>query len=58
MEPFQKRIAGGCHLTRDVPALVRQAGFEVEELTQEYLPGPGPGKPWTYVFRGRAVRGA
>ena len=32
MEPFQKRIAGGCHLTRDVPALVRDAGFEIVEL--------------------------
>jgi SAM-dependent methyltransferase len=56
MEPFQKRIAGGCHLTRDVPALVRDAGFEVVELTEEYLPGPSPSKPWAYVYRGRALR--
>ena len=54
-EPFQKRIAGGCHLTRDVPALLSEAGFEIVELTDDYLPGPGLGKPWTYVYRGRAV---
>jgi SAM-dependent methyltransferase len=56
LEPFQKRIAGGCHLTRDVPALVRAAGLEMVDLTEEYLPGPGPSRPWTYVYRGRAVR--
>ena len=57
MEPLQKRIAGGCHLTRDVPALVRAAGFEVVDLDEDYLPGPSPSKPWGYVYRGRAIRG-
>lgn len=55
LEPLQKRVAGGCHLTRDVPALVRDAGLEVMELSAEYLPGPGLSHPWTYVYRGRAV---
>ena len=55
MEPFQKRIAGGCHLTRDVPALAAAAGLEVVELAQEYLPGPAPSRPWAFVSRGRAV---
>jgi ubiquinone/menaquinone biosynthesis C-methylase UbiE len=56
LEPFQRRIAGGCHLTRDMSALVREAGLEVVELDEDYLPGPGPCKPWGYVYRGRAVR--
>ncbi len=56
MEPLQKRLAGGCHLTRDMPALVRAAGFEVVDLNEDYLPGPSPSKPWGYVYRGRAVR--
>jgi SAM-dependent methyltransferase len=56
LEPFQRRIAGGCHLTRDIPALVRDAGLEVVELHEDYLPGPAPSKPWGYVYRGRAVR--
>jgi SAM-dependent methyltransferase len=54
MEPIQKRVAGGCHLTREVPALVRAAGLQVGALEQDYLPGPGFMKPWTYVTSGRA----
>ena len=55
MEPFQRRIAGGCHLTRDVPALVEAAGFEVAELRQEYVVGPAVARPWTYGTVGRAL---
>lgn len=55
LEPVQKRLAGGCHLTRDIPELVRAAGLEVVELEADYLPGPGPSHPWGYVYRGRAV---
>ena len=55
MEPFQRRIAGGCHLTRDVPALVEVAGFEVAELRQEYVVGPAVARPWTYGTVGRAL---
>lgn len=32
LEPLQKRIGGGCHLTRDAPTLLERAGFSVEEL--------------------------
>ena len=42
VEPIWKRIAGGCHLTRDIPALIREAGFQFETLESMYLPGtPG-----------------
>lgn len=54
LEPVQKRVAGGCHLTRDVPTLVAAAGLEVEDLDQHYLEGPGFMKPWTYLSLGRA----
>jgi ubiquinone/menaquinone biosynthesis C-methylase UbiE len=47
-EPLQKRIAAGCHLTRDVPALLADAGLQVERLDQAYLPGPGISKPWEF----------
>lgn len=40
IEPLWKRLAGGCHLTRDVPALLRGAGFALRDLDQLYLPGP------------------
>jgi SAM-dependent methyltransferase len=55
LEPVQKRVVGGCHLTRDVPALVTGATFDVAELTQLYLPGPGFMRPWTYLSLGRAA---
>jgi ubiquinone/menaquinone biosynthesis C-methylase UbiE len=56
MEPLQKAVAGGCHLSRDIPALVSDAGFEITALQQRYLPGPKAGQPWTYVHSGTAVR--
>ena len=56
-EPVQKRIAGGCHLTRDPVALVTAAGFEVLEHEAAYLEGPRFGRPWTYVHRVLARRG-
>ena len=54
MEPVQKAVAGGCHLTRDTPALVTAAGMDVVSLEQSYLGGPGVSKPWTYLTSGRA----
>lgn len=53
-EPLQKRIAGGCHLTRDVPELLSRAGWQVESLEQAYLPGPRFSRPWTYLSWGVA----
>ncbi|QCQ93431.1 class I SAM-dependent methyltransferase [Rhodococcus sp. SGAir0479] len=38
-EPIQKAVAGGCHLTRDIPALVRAGGFEIGELDTFYEKG-------------------
>jgi SAM-dependent methyltransferase len=51
LEPVQRAVAGGCHLTRDIPALVTAAGWRVEEREQAYLPGPGFARPWTYGYR-------
>jgi SAM-dependent methyltransferase len=53
LEPAQRRLAGGCHLTRDVVALVTDAGFEVVEVDSRYARGP---KPWTWFTVGRATR--
>lgn len=39
IEPLWGRLAGGCHLTRDVPALLRGAGFAVELTETAYLKG-------------------
>ena len=38
IEPFWKRIAGGCHLSRNIPELVRQGGFQIDDLETMYVP--------------------
>lgn len=38
-EPVQKRLFGGCHLTRRIPDLIRDAGFTITELDQYYEKG-------------------
>ena len=53
LEPVQRRVAGGCHLTRDVPALVRSAGFEVAVTRTGYLAdAPAVGRPWAWLTAG------
>lgn len=54
LEPVQRRVFAGCHLTRDTPQLVGQAGFRIVRLRQEYLPGPRIGRPWAYGSVGAA----
>jgi len=49
----QKRWAGGCHLNRDIAALITDAGFGIEELRNFYLKGP---KAWGYMYLGRAKK--
>jgi ubiquinone/menaquinone biosynthesis C-methylase UbiE len=39
LEPVQKRLFGGCHLTRPIAELVKDAGFRIEELDTYYEQG-------------------
>jgi len=39
IEPIWKPLGGGCHLTRDIPDLIRQGGFEIEQMEADYIPG-------------------
>jgi SAM-dependent methyltransferase len=39
LEPVQKRVFGGCHLTRPIVDLLTQAGFVIEELEVYYEKG-------------------
>ena len=39
LEPMQKRMFGGCHLTRDIVELITKAGFEIAELDEFYEDG-------------------
>ena len=54
LDPLQQRLFGGCHLTRDVPAMLADAGFTDVEVRSQYLPGPRVGRPWSYGYLGRA----
>lgn len=38
IDPYWGKIAGGCHLNRNIPALITEAGFEIESMEQIYLP--------------------
>lgn len=51
LTPGWKKIAGGCHLNRDIPSLLQQGGFTVPDMQTMYLPGP---KPLTYNYWGVA----
>jgi len=39
LEPAQRRLAGGCHLTRPILELVEGSGFAIEEVDAFYLDG-------------------
>jgi len=52
IEPLQRRLAGGCHLTREPVSMVERAGFVVDEVVQQYGAGP---KPWSYFTRAAAL---
>jgi ubiquinone/menaquinone biosynthesis C-methylase UbiE len=51
LTPFWKRLAGGCHLDRDIRRLIETAGFTIERLDTGYLPGP---RPMTFMYEGSA----
>jgi SAM-dependent methyltransferase len=52
-EPVQRRLADGCHLTRDPSTLVEQAGFVIQHNEQRYVQGP---KPWCWLTLGVAAK--
>ncbi len=52
LQPRWSRIAGGCHLDRDIPALLGAAGFRCPDLHAGYLSGP---KFLAYNYRGAAA---
>lgn len=51
LDGFWGKIAGGCHLNREIATLLRDAGFRVDALDTAYLPGP---RPFTFTYWGRA----
>jgi ubiquinone/menaquinone biosynthesis C-methylase UbiE len=54
LTPTWKKFAGGCHLNRDIPALLAAGGFRTEKIETMYLPGP---RPLTFNYWGTARAG-
>ncbi|MGA7419650.1 MAG: methyltransferase domain-containing protein [Acidimicrobiales bacterium] len=54
IEPVNKKVGGGCHLTRQIDESIKRAGFRVEHLDTYYLKGDP--KPFGYTFEGRATK--
>ncbi|MGW0582454.1 class I SAM-dependent methyltransferase, partial [Streptomyces sp. NPDC002920] len=50
------RLAGGCHLTRDTVAALRDAGFELGAYQRLLVPEKGPRTPASYCVLGTARR--
>ncbi len=53
LTPLWQKLAGGCHLNRQIDHLIAQAGFEIEDLETGYLV-KGP-KALTFHYLGRAL---
>ena len=53
IEPISKPIFGGCHLTRDIPAVLGRAGFVIDTMTTYRHAKEPTAFGWT--FEGRAA---
>jgi ubiquinone/menaquinone biosynthesis C-methylase UbiE len=51
---LQQMLFGGCHLNREISALIERAGFRIERLENAYLPGAP--KFGGFLYRGVAAR--
>lgn len=54
LEPLQRRMAGGCHLTREPVRDLEASKLKVVDVDAAYLPGPRITRPHAYVYRGTA----
>jgi ubiquinone/menaquinone biosynthesis C-methylase UbiE len=53
LDPIERAIAGGCHFSRPIAALVKDSPFELEEVENFHLSGP---RFATYMYFGSAAR--
>jgi ubiquinone/menaquinone biosynthesis C-methylase UbiE len=42
LNPFWKKIGGGCNLNRDIPFMIEHNGFKILKLEKMYIPGWKP----------------
>jgi len=48
INPFWNKIAGGCHLNRDIPALLTEGGFNIKQIESLYMPSTPKFAGFTY----------
>jgi ubiquinone/menaquinone biosynthesis C-methylase UbiE len=51
LDPLWSRLAGGCHLNRQIDDLIVGAGFRIEALTYARMPGP---RTHSFLYQGSA----
>ena len=52
LTPIQRKVAGGCHLNRQIDGLIEHAGFQLDRLDNYVVRGP---KAFGYMFEGVAT---
>jgi ubiquinone/menaquinone biosynthesis C-methylase UbiE len=52
LNPFWKRIGGGCNLNRDIPSIIERNGFRIKSLETGFIHKWRPG---SYNFLGKAI---
>lgn len=51
IDPLWGRIAGGCHLNRQIDALIIEAGFQIDTMRHDRMPGP---RTHNFLYEGQA----
>ncbi len=51
LDPLWRRVAGGCHLNREIDHLITGSGFRIDALANARLAGP---RTHTFLYEGRA----
>jgi hypothetical protein len=57
LEPLNKRLAGGCHLTRHIAEDIERAGFEIEKLDRYSCKGEPKPMGYTYEAEPSGAKG-
>lgn len=53
LTPLQRKVAGGCHLNREIDRMIREAGFRIDLLDRFHVRGP---RIATHLYAGRASK--
>jgi SAM-dependent methyltransferase len=53
LTPFQRRVAGGCHLNRPIDQLIAHSGLKLIQMDNYYAKGP---RAFGYMFEGVATK--